>query len=126
MEAVAVSGEQTSLPLSPASPCVLCGTVKARRNFIEGKGWICILSELCNIRQRQRAAKMMTFVGGVDVGGSKEAAAFITRIEELYHEGYDWAGDTLSGILETVQRTGRVTEGQRRAVDNIENSRGRK
>lgn len=30
-----------------------------------------------------------------------------------------WASETLEGIYETIQKTGRVSEGQRRAIDNI-------
>ena len=31
-----------------------------------------------------------------------------------------WAADTLQGIAETIERTHQVTEGQRRAIRNIE------
>ena len=33
---------------------------------------------------------------------------------------HEWAEGTLTGIRTTVERTGTVTEGQRRAIDNIE------
>jgi hypothetical protein len=56
--------------------------------------------------------------------GDPAAAEFIKRIDELLESGdYDWAEDTLSGIRETVERTGRVTENQERAVSNIEGAR---
>ena len=46
---------------------------------------------------------------------------FVGRIDDLLGSGeYDWASDTLTGISETVQATHRVSEGQRRAVANIE------
>ncbi len=52
------------------------------------------------------------------------ASDFIARIDDLLESGdYDWAADTLSGIRETVERIGRVTEHQGRAVDNIEGAR---
>lgn len=51
---------------------------------------------------------------------------FIGVIDDLTTSGlYDWAVYSLNGIRETVERTKRVTEGQRRAVANIEASRGR-
>lgn len=59
-------------------------------------------------------------------GADTEAAEFIQRIDDLLDDGYGWAADTLEGIRETVERTGRVTEGQRTAVDNIENARSRR
>ena len=43
------------------------------------------------------------------------------RIDDLLADGdYVWAEDTLTGIRETVERTKRVTEGQQRAVANIQ------
>ena len=46
---------------------------------------------------------------------------FIGTLDDLLEGGHaDWAADTLGGIRETVVRTQRVTEGQRRAVLNIE------
>lgn len=55
----------------------------------------------------------------------RQAADLISRIDDMLQEGrYEWAADTLSGIMETVEKTGRATEGQIRAVDNIENARG--
>lgn len=49
---------------------------------------------------------------------------FVARIDELLtsHE-YDWAHESLTGIQETVTSTRRVSEGQRRAVDNIERAK---
>lgn len=55
---------------------------------------------------------------------SAEAAELLEEIEAL-RETHGWASDTLEGIYETVERTGVVTEGQRRAVDNIANARSR-
>jgi hypothetical protein len=43
------------------------------------------------------------------------------EIDDLLATGrYDWAADTLAGIRETVEKTRRVSEGQKRAVANIE------
>ena len=52
--------------------------------------------------------------------------AFVESIDDLLASGrYTWAEDTLRSIQETVQKTGRVTEGQERAVRNIEQARQR-
>lgn len=46
---------------------------------------------------------------------------FLGTIDDLLATGqYDWAFDSLAGIRETVEKTRRVTEGQQRAVKNIE------
>jgi hypothetical protein len=46
---------------------------------------------------------------------------FSKEIDDLLATGrYTWAEDTLTGIQETVERTEVVSEGQRRAVTNIE------
>jgi hypothetical protein len=55
---------------------------------------------------------------------------FLEEIEDMLGSGsYAWARDTLEGIQETVERTTRVSEAQRKAVDNIaagaRKSRGR-
>lgn len=52
-------------------------------------------------------------------------AEFLDEIGEMRASGqYDWADSTLSGIFTTVRETRRVTEGQRRAVENIKAARG--
>jgi hypothetical protein len=49
---------------------------------------------------------------------------FSREIDDLLQGNrYDWAADTLNDIQLTVEKTERVTEGQRRAVSNIENAR---
>jgi hypothetical protein len=46
---------------------------------------------------------------------------FVTEIDELLETGkYGWAETTLTDIQKTVEETHRVTEGQRRAIANIE------
>lgn len=51
---------------------------------------------------------------------------FLITIDDLLATGkYDWAEASLSGIRETVERYHRVTDGQRKAVANIEASRER-
>lgn len=46
---------------------------------------------------------------------------FVGTIDDLLtSDGYTWAFDTLTGIKETVEHSHRVTEGQRRAIRNIE------
>lgn len=47
-------------------------------------------------------------------------AAFLDDLDELLDaERYLWASATLRGIAATVRHTDRVTDGQRRAVENI-------
>lgn len=49
---------------------------------------------------------------------------FSQDIEDLLATGrYTFAEDTLRGIQTTVEKTKRVSDGQRRAVKNIEDSR---
>lgn len=45
---------------------------------------------------------------------------FLIEIDEMVlGGGYQWAEDTLTDIRATVERTERLTDGQRRAIDNI-------
>ncbi len=48
-----------------------------------------------------------------------DVVEFLSRLEGM-QDGYAWASDTLDGIYTTVTETGRVTAGQVRAIDNIE------
>jgi hypothetical protein len=49
---------------------------------------------------------------------------FVRDIEDLLDTGqYTWAEDTLRGIQATVEKTERVTEGQRQAVAHIETAK---
>jgi hypothetical protein len=52
---------------------------------------------------------------------SSEVRRFLDDIDELRgsHQ-YGWADDTLRDIARTVELSGRVTEGQRKAIANIE------
>lgn len=51
---------------------------------------------------------------------------FAREIDELLGTGqFEWAATTLSDIAETVEKTHQVSEGQRRAVQNIETARRR-
>jgi hypothetical protein len=53
-----------------------------------------------------------------------EWEVFAERIDDLLASGdYDWAEDTLGGILETVKHTHHVSKRQAEAVDNIEAGR---
>lgn len=52
---------------------------------------------------------------------------FVGRIDDLLaSDDYTWAFDTLTGIKETVEHTRRVSDGQRRAIDNIERQDSRR
>ena len=56
---------------------------------------------------------------------------FLSRLEDMRADSdFEWASDSIEGIYTTVTASGRVTEGQLRAIDNIEDgarrhSRGR-
>jgi hypothetical protein len=68
--------------------------------------------------------------GGSDDARETEWYRFILEIDDLLATGeYTWAQQTLEGIQETVEKTERVSEGQRHAVENIaaggRKSRGR-
>ena len=44
----------------------------------------------------------------------------LAEIEDLMaDDDFAWASDTLTGIFDTISRTGRVTTAQRGAIDNI-------
>lgn len=59
-----------------------------------------------------------------DAAVAQEAEEFLADIQTMLAGGeYDWAADTLEGIYTTVEATGSVTPGQRRAVQNIGDSR---
>lgn len=51
--------------------------------------------------------------------------AFLREVLELTFSA-DWAADTLNGIYESVRRSGVVTDGQRRAVANIDAAANRR
>lgn len=52
--------------------------------------------------------------------------ALVAEIDELLDsEAYVWATDTLEGIKKTVEARRAVTEGQRKAVANIQAARSR-
>src|SRR5262245_44749549 len=60
-----------------------------------------------------------------DVRGA-EWLQFAQAIDYLLGTGeYTWAEDTLTGIQATVRKLRHVSEGQRRAVNNIEAASGR-
>lgn len=78
----------------------------------------------------QKRAVSSPLVIASRTGAEQEAANMIQLIDSLLEEEtsdgrsrYGWAEDTLLGIRETVERTGRVTAEQKRAVENIENAR---
>ena len=49
-----------------------------------------------------------------------DAQRFLERLDDLIeNDAYAWAADTLSGIRETVERSGRASDRQREAVANI-------
>ena len=59
--------------------------------------------------------------------GPTEHAGFVSEIKHLLVDpDYDYAESTLRGIMETVEQTQVVTEGQRRAVRNITNAPSRR
>lgn len=70
---------------------------------------------------------MDTRTGGA-AGLSKEALDtkhFLAHLEDLIGDDtLQWASSTLNGIHDSVQQSGKVTEGQRRAVANIRKHQG--
>jgi hypothetical protein len=57
------------------------------------------------------------------VGERWMSQATIDKIDELLEDDqYAWAFTTLCGIRETITRTGKVTEGQAYAINNIRNA----
>ena len=53
----------------------------------------------------------------------KEAIMMVHDIEDMLEMGdYDWAADTLQGIRDTIKKTMHVTEGQRKAIYNVEDA----
>lgn len=54
---------------------------------------------------------------------SAEARAFLDEISDLLGDRrYNWANETLSDIFDAVEGSLRVSDGQRRAVQNIRRS----
>ena len=50
----------------------------------------------------------------------RDTESFLDLLEGLTTDsGYNWCSDTLGGIYQTVEGSGVVTEGQRKAVENI-------
>lgn len=92
-------------------PCFYCGSTE---------------HETSDCRDKGRSTKSPTPFSLSSIGSSsRDAADFVRLIDEMLESGeFDWAEDTLTGISDTVSKTGRVTEGQRRAVDNIGEKRG--
>jgi hypothetical protein len=74
--------------------------------------------------ERQEARQERLFGGVSDVPDERDQPwyQFVGEIDDLLAVGtYLWAHDSLTGIRETVEKTRRVSEGQRRAVTNIAN-----
>lgn len=71
-------------------------------------------------------AKMSDLPLDADAEPGEDASiqTFLDVVEGMRGSGkYDWADETLRGIGDTVARTRRVSEGQRRAVTNFLASR---
>lgn len=108
--------------------CTSCGG--PRNHFVDGK--LRPRCTSCNDRATGRAkVKPRKSAGGATVYRSKSeptppskaAVELLERIDEMLEdERYEWAENTLSGIRETVERTGAVTENQARAITNIEDA----
>lgn len=55
--------------------------------------------------------------------GADKAGEYMRLIEQMLDERqYQFASDTLRGIYESIETNGYITEGQMRAVENINNS----
>lgn len=70
-------------------------------------------------------AKVSDLRGLEEEGDSfSEVKDFLDKLEGMRGSGkYDWCDLTLTGIFDTIQKTGRVSEGQRKAVMNFLASR---
>jgi len=61
--------------------------------------------------------------GAVPDARDSEWWKVLTEIEDLRHDGaHDWAEATLAGIHDTIERTHRVSQAQRRAITKIKSS----
>lgn len=55
--------------------------------------------------------------------GDREWREFVDELDDmLFDDDYSFASDTIEGIKGTVEKTHKVTEGQRTAIENIKNS----
>jgi hypothetical protein len=73
--------------------------------------------------RRAAVARSQPSSGFLAGSADAEAAELVRRIDALLESGeYNWAEDTLTGIRETIEKTGCVTEKQLTAIDNIEKS----
>lgn len=55
------------------------------------------------------------------------ADAILAMIDDLLEDGnHTWAEETLTGIRETIARTGQATQGQQDAINNIANARAQR
>ena len=101
--------------------CVSCGG--PRNHFVDGK--LRPKCAACNDRSagadRKRTGVTVFKSNREPAAATPQAIELLGRIDEMLEdERYEWAEGTLTGIRTTVERTGTVTEGQRRAIDNIE------
>lgn len=110
----------------PVESCTSCGG--PRNHYINGK--LRPKCTRCNDRatgapkvRRKGTEPKMYRRNSEPVQPSVGAVELLGRIDEMLEDDrYEWAEDTLSGIRSTVERTGAATEGQRRAITNIEDA----
>jgi hypothetical protein len=75
------------------------------------------------LRGLRRTDPLKLFNAADDIRDS-QVYQTLERLEDLTNDDdYAWAHDTLTGIYSTIERSQKVTPGQLRAIENIENSR---
>ena len=107
----------------PASNLCTCG--KPRNHYVNG-----VLRLKCaDCNDRKSATVYVSSKGKSvrDVVCTPDAQDLLLQIDELLEdERYEFAEDTLSGIQQTVERYGTCSVKQKRAVQNIEDSKLRR
>lgn len=116
-----------SASTSASACCTSCGG--PRNHYVDGR--LRPKCSDCNDRTARKSPFAPSFArrssASVSVDPTPEAVALLRQIDELLEDrAYEWAEDTLTGIQSTVERTGKCTDGQRRAVQNIEDARTRR
>lgn len=97
--------------------CTSCGG--PRNHFVDGK-----LRPKCASCDRKSASVFRSNKTVRDVVVTPDARDLLRQIDELLEdERYLFAEDTLTGIRTTVERNGTCTPNQKRAVQNIEDSK---
>ncbi len=100
--------------------CTQCG--KRRNHFVDGK--LRPKCADCNDRKSASVYVSNKSKSGRATDPTPEAQDLLRQIDELLEdERYEFAEETLSGIRQTVERSGTCSAAQKRAIQNIEDSK---